>query len=535
MKILLKKIKFKQKLLLIFLPLLLIPIMFVALLVFFSLLPAVEQNRRELLNIKIDLAYKQIQDIKYKIEMSGIEDSIFIKYTSENQIRNLVSEIDLPVGSFFIYNQKDEEFFILPKYGDTILTLNEELLLDYTFKSDNILLNVNDKNLEVLTTGYKPWDLILGIVYNPSDFYAPIYQLLFPVVIVWLSLIIISIILISRISVGISKPLVDLVDIVRSFGKGQYDSRANSMGMDEFSELGESFNKMADSIQESTVMLNQRVEEKTKALRLSLENEKKNYSILKETQEQLVESEKLAGLGSIVSGVAHEINTPLGIAFTSSSFIEERLIQIQHSIDSASLTKNHLTTFLEETTNANSMISQNLSRVNTIIKSFKNVSVDQMMESPRDFNLMFYIKETMESLRSVYKHVIENIPIQGDSEIELMTYPGAIWQIISNLLTNAIRYAFPDDFAKEPQIGIGFKSLGNNLELTFQDNGVGISEEIINNIFEPFVTTGRDIGGTGLGLNIVQNIIHNMGGKIEVESSEEGTCFSINLPNVVIS
>lgn len=250
---------------------------------------------------------------------------------------------------------------------------------------------------------------------------------------------------------------------------------------------------------------------------------------LHKTQEELILSEKLAALGGLVAGVAHEINTPLGVGVTAGSFLDEKLKALESDFTNGELKKSDLERFIRTGKESCGTILTNLTRAAELIKSFKQVAADQSSEIPRRFNLRTYIDEVLLSLRPKYKrtgHVIEN----NSPDITLYSYPGAFMQIVTNLLLNALTHAYEE--GEYGRIRIGGTVHEDTLTFTFDDDGRGIPPDSVDKIFEPFYTTIRGKGGTGLGLHIVFNTVtRTLGGTIRVRSEVgEGTHFAINMP-----
>jgi len=255
---------------------------------------------------------------------------------------------------------------------------------------------------------------------------------------------------------------------------------------------------------------------------------------IKLVQNQLIESEKMASLGSLVSGIAHEINTPLGIVLTSISHIDNEVKKIESNYNEQSLTEEALKEFITETKQIVKIISNQLNNAVTLIKSFKNISVDQHIEDQREFNLKQYIDDIIISLRNVIKkrhvRVINNI----DADLELDSYPGIFSQIFSNLIINSINHGFEYN-SEENIIEISLKEMDKTLIITYKDNGKGIDDAYAKKIFDPFFTTKRGAGGSGLGLNIVYNLVtQKLGGTLKVvKISPHGLGFTMRLNNKV--
>lgn len=255
---------------------------------------------------------------------------------------------------------------------------------------------------------------------------------------------------------------------------------------------------------------------------------------LEQTQNQLIESEKMASLGSLVAGVAHEINTPLGIAITSTSLIFERTQNIEQMLNDKTLKQKDLTKFIDVVKQSSKISNNGLDRVIILLNNFKQVAADQIVEQPREINFSAYIDEVFTTLVGEMKRKNIKHHLSGLTDILITTIPGALAQVITNLVTNSVRHGFAEKETGNIYIDIGYSEIGC-IKLVYKDDGVGIKEEYINKVFDPFFTTMRNSGGTGLGLNIVYNIItQKLAGNITLKSTYgEGVVFTIEIPKEI--
>jgi signal transduction histidine kinase len=269
--------------------------------------------------------------------------------------------------------------------------------------------------------------------------------------------------------------------------------------------------------------LEHKVEERTQALSQAL-------SHLKTTQKQLVEAEKMASLGGLVAGVAHEINTPVSVSFSARSFFESETKAFLKLYKSGKMKRSDLNTFLDTVTESSALTVSNLKRSVELIKSFKQVAVDQTSEEKRTFNLKDYLDEILLNLRPKLKQTQHQIEIQGQDNLNLNTYPGTFAQIITNLVMNSLIHGYEKE--ESGTLTINYQTQGDKVILQYQDDGKGIPADVLNRVFDPFFTTNRSQGGTGLGLHIVYNLItQKLNGEISVESQvDQGTTFKIELP-----
>jgi PAS domain S-box-containing protein len=250
---------------------------------------------------------------------------------------------------------------------------------------------------------------------------------------------------------------------------------------------------------------------------------------LNAAQLQLLQSEKLASLGNLVAGVAHEINTPVGVGITAASYLQQEIDNIISLIDNDEPHPDLVRRFetLKESSN---IVLKNLVRAGNLISSFKQVSIDQSSDTSRTFKVKEYLEEIILSLHHDLKKTKHLIRLECDAALILNSYPGSWAQILTNLIMNFLIHAYGADDAGTIRISV--RQEGDVILLMYSDDGCGIDFEIQPKIFDPFFTTKRNQGGTGLGLSIVYSIVtQRLNGTITCESSpKEGTAFIIRLP-----
>ncbi|MBK8806927.1 MAG: tetratricopeptide repeat protein [Bacteroidales bacterium] len=250
---------------------------------------------------------------------------------------------------------------------------------------------------------------------------------------------------------------------------------------------------------------------------------------LQRTQKKLVESEKMAALGNLVAGISHEINTPVGIGIAASSTMVTKTSNLEELFETKKMKISDLQAHIESTQQACELILSNLNRTAELVKSFKQVSVDNMTEQTRIFNLDEYLHDITRSLAPKLKHRPIKLEIICPSDIELKSFPGAFAQIFTNFIINSTIHAFDEN--QEGLIQIKAEIANDHLLLLYSDNGKGIPPENLKKIFDPFFTTNMQVG-TGLGMNITYNLVtQKLGGEISLESElNKGVTFTIKLP-----
>lgn len=253
---------------------------------------------------------------------------------------------------------------------------------------------------------------------------------------------------------------------------------------------------------------------------------------LNKAQDRLLEAEKMASLGLLSAEVSHEINTPIGISITSITYLSDIINKLQQDISSQNLSKRTIDNFIENAQNSIELLLNNLQRAAELTTSFKQVAVDQTNDKVRLINVAKYLDEIIQSIHPKLKKTNHCVKIQCDPHIEIYTHPGAIAQIIINLIINSILHGFAKINRGEMNIKVTAEQ--QRLVILYKDNGVGIKKEQIEQLFDPFYTTKADNGGTGLGTHIIKNlVIDTLNGTIDAYSEEgEGLSYRITFPDM---
>jgi two-component system NtrC family sensor kinase len=252
---------------------------------------------------------------------------------------------------------------------------------------------------------------------------------------------------------------------------------------------------------------------------------------LQETQDRLVQSEKMASLGLLVAGIAHEINTPIGVALTAASNFGERTIAMTESFESNALKRADMQRYMVLARETSDMIMFNIGRAAQLIQSFKQVAVDQASEHQRSFDLNTFLGQLMSSLEPDVRKAGHRIVLECPEGITVDSFPGAIGQIMANLVGNAVMHAYEKGTGGLIKVG-GEIETDEKVVLFVQDFGRGMSAEVQAKIYDPFFTTRRGTGGSGLGMHIVFNLVsERLKGSIRCDSVVgQGTRFTLSIP-----
>jgi signal transduction histidine kinase/purine-cytosine permease-like protein len=290
-------------------------------------------------------------------------------------------------------------------------------------------------------------------------------------------------------------------------------------------ELDQRNAQLQQEVQERQLAEHQ-LQEKAQQLEQTLFN-------LQQAKSQLIQTEKMAALGRLVAGVAHEINTPIGIGITAASLLVEKTSTFSDRFQNGMMKRSDLERFLDMTQQSSQITLTNLNRAAELVQSFKQVAVDQSSESKRVFNLSQYLDEILLQLSPKLQDV-HQITVECDRSITLNSYPGAFSQIVTNLVMNSLVHAYAPN--QSGRITIAFHTSTEALIFEYTDDGQGIPAEHLSKIFEPFFTTKRGQGGSGLGLHIVYNLVtQKLDGTIYCESQlGSGIRFIMKLPVLAV-
>lgn len=286
-------------------------------------------------------------------------------------------------------------------------------------------------------------------------------------------------------------------------------------------------------IRELNQQLEARVRERTGQLETANQELATTLNTLQRAQDELVRSEKLAGLGSIVAGVAHELNTPIGNSVTVASSLHDRTNELLAGYASGSLRRSVLEDYLNNAKASADLLLRNLFQAHELVSNFKQVAVDQASAQRREFDLAEVVNEVVATLVPMYKKTPYRMSFDLQPGIVMNSYPGPLGQVLNNLVVNSLVHGF--EGRAQGQMRIACRMLADDqVEIDYSDDGVGIAAENVRRVFDPFFTTKLGRGGSGLGLNIVYNIATRvLGGKVQLESQpDQGVRFVLTLPRM---
>jgi signal transduction histidine kinase len=351
---------------------------------------------------------------------------------------------------------------------------------------------------------------------------ANIYQNVALVAVIFLTLIVVIGALIAR---SIIVPLKEIMTAMHAVVSEKYDQPIQ--GTQARDEIGEMARAVA--VFRENAIAKRKAENE---LRASKDRAEKALEDLREAQQNLIAAEKLAALGGLVAGVAHEVNNPIGISLTVASSFARRCDEFAREVDAGPLRRSRLDEFLEGGRDAANQLVANLQRAGELVQSFKQVAVDRSHADRRPFDLRESTEQIIASLRPVLKKSQITLTVDVPPGISMDSYPGSYGQVLTNLFLNSVVHAFPD--GRPGNVTVEARQIRDDVDIFVSDDGVGMSEEIQRRAFDPFFTTRRGEGGTGLGLHIIFNLVtQQLGGRLAFESRLGwGTRFRITLPRV---
>ena len=351
---------------------------------------------------------------------------------------------------------------------------------------------------------------------------ANIYQNVALVAVIFLTLIVVIGALIAR---SIILPLKEIMAAMHAVVSEKYDEPIQ--GTHARDEIGEMARAVA--VFRENAIAKRKAEDE---LRAAKDRAEKALDDLREAQQNLIAAEKLAALGGLVAGVAHEVNNPIGISLTVASSFARRCDEFAKEVGAGPLRRSRLDEFLEGGRDAANQLVANLQRAGELVQSFKQVAVDRSHADRRPFDLRESTDQIVASLRPVLKKSQITLTVDVPAGIIMDSYPGSYGQVLTNLFLNSVVHAFPD--GRAGSVIVEARQVRDDVDIFVSDDGVGMSEEIQRRAFDPFFTTRRNEGGTGLGLHIIFNLVtQQLGGRLAFESRLGwGTRFRITLPRV---
>jgi signal transduction histidine kinase len=370
---------------------------------------------------------------------------------------------------------------------------------------------------------FEPWGWTLGVWISPARVTTFLREASAEVLTVVPGIVVPLVVLIWWFARRVSRPIEALQRSAAAVGRGELETRAEVHSDDEIGRLAVAFNGMATNLESLTHRLESEVERRTRELRESLDE-------LRDTQELLIRRERMASLGELVAGIAHEINTPVGVAVTSSTFLKSESERILAKIDAGEADREDVRRFLEDAIAGSSIIYRGLERAGELLKSFRQLAVDQTNEEPRELLLHRYLQDIVSSFLPRLREASVDVHLDCPHDLTIHVAPSLFYQVFTNLISNSMDHGFAHD--GPGRIRIHVRVVDDTLLIDYSDDGRGMSDVQARRVFEPFYTTHLGKGGSGLGMNIVYNTVYeSLDGSIELDTSPgEGVRFDIRIP-----
>lgn len=327
-----------------------------------------------------------------------------------------------------------------------------------------------------------------------------------------------------------TEPVRALIDQAHDVAEGHAPEHWPRSGILELNQLSADLESMATSLQALNQKLEERVKQRTNELEQANSELTRTLNDLRQTQTELVQAEKLAALGRLVAGVAHELNTPIGNGLMAASTMSEESREFEQRLQQG-IRRSDLESFIRDVVQAAEIASRNLERAAELVSSFKQVAVDQTSSQRREFNLRAVIDEILLTLRPTFKRTPYQVITDVPDNLNLDSYPGPLGQALTNLISNALQHGFSGRDHGTVSISAE-KTDADWIIIRVSDDGRGIAPELLSKVFTPFVTTRLGQGGSGLGLHIVHSVVTRvLGGNVTLESEpDQGTTFILRIP-----
>ncbi len=473
------------------------------------------------------------------------KDRVIVCSLELGEIAELLKSIDIGKDNYIALVDVTGRYI-----AHTDSTFVDNRLIDPYYNKENIIDSNNDSidyfgvqmNPNIRKIPHSNWTII--VYQSQKDILNSISKLV-------LSSILISLI-VSIFAITLNRSKIEklfsvinkITNGIKIVSNGDYENELALCPYNDLNNIINPFNEMTARLatKEATIRenevkilemnkdLEQQVILRTEELEFANEELEKSFSDLQSTQNMLIQSEKLAALGELVAGISHEIRTPLGALVTINSFMEVHVKDLDKLYTSGKLSKKHLRHFIDKITDSVALANMNINRTTDFVDSLKKTSINQLNSDKYEFNVCTVINDAVTTMSLELKKNNIEVNIECEEEIKIFASPNGISQSIINLIHNAIKHAFIDMESGVLKIIVTMNA--EELQIIVIDNGCGVSEENIPKLFDTFFTTARDHGGTGLGLNIIMDLLEKLyDGTIECESIiNEWTKFTIKIP-----
>lgn len=396
-------------------------------------------------------------------------------------------------------------------------------------------------------------DRLLGYVYlraGRDSIDQTLYQAIWAALAVLSGTLILAYFFALRLRSYITQPVDQMVvSMNKVASEKDYSLRLARTNLSELNSLNQAFDIMLGRIQQHierqqsaekqasalNAELERQVHERTNALKSANRELIQTLETLHQYQQELVEAQKMSSLGDMVAGVAHEINTPVGLVITSTSILQDALTGMRDKFENKTLTSNDFQRFISSCEENLTLIARNIQRAADLVSRFQQLAMDQFAEDSRDFDLSPFCQDVVAALRNRFSQLQQfSLQLNCPDKLVIHSRPGPLNQVFIQLVQNSLQHGFEDREHGHIQINLELAANGDTLVIDYRDDGVGMSAELLRKVFEPFTTTKRGSGAAGLGLHFIYNLVRQvLKGSIEIDSApNRGTHIKIELPNI---
>lgn len=492
--------RFRRRLQLNIMPILLFAVLLVTSTVIYTSNMSIKTLQEDLMRYRLEVLYEYIQTEYETLERVNLQNTKLYVNESMERIFNFIQETEIKGGYFLVMNSENELVFhtagqniSMPTQSSNFLATNLQkgMFLEYTFENREYL---------AVYDYFEKWDWYIMVVADRDVIFAGVNQAVNLALIAGLAALVIAGYTLQIISKSISKPLEALTLGTLDMKEGNYDVRVPIEREDELGDLAGAFNDMAEEIEDNFIQIR-------------------------------AKSESLSLLASFAAGMAHDLKTPIGNSTTVISFMDVELTKLQSAYNNDKLKKETLEAYFKESEESIGILTKNINHASELVTGYKTVSVDQLNRERRWIDLRAYVDEIIYTLRPKFKNTEFEINNLVEENLTTWTYPGAISQILTNLLVNTLVHGF--DGRESGTINISIVKEKTDIIIIYTDDGVGISEENLQYIYNAFFTTKHDQGGSGLGMHIIYNLVKSLlNGTVACESKLGlGVKFTIIFPD----
>ncbi len=496
------RMRYRMRLQMNIVPILLLSVLIVTLSFITLLTTRTDAFQENIMRYRLRVVYEFSKAEYDTLERVNLLESARYVNESKERIFDFIEGTEIPGGHFRIFDSDGEAIYVAN--GEKLIPEQDSARqgLSSGRSSENTLIRyqIGSKDYLIMYDYLESWDWYIVVVADRSIVYKDVDRAVLLSVLYGFIAVAVALFSIHLITRSISKPVENMTQTALAMRDGEYSARVSIESEDELGELAEAFNSMAKDIED-------------------------NFTQIR------AKSESLSLLASFAAGMAHDLKTPLGNSNTVISYMDKELNALMQAYEDGKLSNVMMKQYFKEATDAISILTKNMNQATELVSGYKTVSVDQLNREKRWVDLYEYIDEIIHTLKPRIRKANVIVENRVDEDIHIWTYPGAISQIMTNLILNSIVHGFEN--TRSGKIEIEARREDPYIVVIYRDDGSGISEENIQHIYDAFFTTKHDKGGSGLGMHIIYNLVKSLlGGTVKCESKlGEGVRFTIVFPD----